>query len=74
MTELAVTKSQQLEQALQLRTGLVFAVLVGSQSSGKAHAQSGWDMAVQYFQELDLTDKLIQIELPRHELIGLLNN
>lgn len=47
MTELAVTKSQQLEQALQLRTGLVFAVLVGSQSSGKAHAQSGWDMAVQ---------------------------
>lgn len=74
MSELAVTKNQQLEQALQLRTGLAFAVLVCSQSRGKAHAQSGWDMSVQCRKELGLTDKLILTELLRHELIGLLDN
>ena len=35
MTELAVSKIQQLEQALQLHPGVAFAVLVGSQRTGQ---------------------------------------
>lgn len=72
MTELLVTKLQQLEQALQLQTDLAFAVLVGSQYSGKAHAHSDWDIAVQWREELGMTEKLIQTELLRHELMTLL--
>ena len=62
-----------LEQSLRQQTGLAFAVLVGSQRNGQAHAQSDWDIAVQWREELELMDKLTQTELLRHTLKKLLN-
>jgi predicted nucleotidyltransferase len=73
MTELTVSKIKQLEQALQLHPGVAFAVLVGSQRTGLAHAQSDWDIAVQWREALSLMEKLAQTELLRHELKNLLD-
>jgi len=73
MSDSVTPQIQLLEQSLRQQTGLAFAVLVGSQRSGQAHAQSDWDIAVQWREELELMDKLTQTELLRHTLKKLLN-
>jgi predicted nucleotidyltransferase len=73
MSDSITPQIQLLEQSLRQQTGLAFAVLVGSQRSGQAHAQSDWDIAVQWREELELMDKLTQTELLRHTLKKLLN-
>jgi predicted nucleotidyltransferase len=73
MSDLVTPQIQLLEQSLRQQTGLAFAVLVGSQRNGQAHAQSDWDIAVQWREELELMDKLTQTELLRHTLKKLLN-
>jgi predicted nucleotidyltransferase len=73
MSDLVTPQIQLLEQSFRQQTGLAFAVLVGSQRSGLAHAQSDWDIAVQWREELELMDKLTQTELLRHTLKKLLN-
>jgi predicted nucleotidyltransferase len=73
MSDSVTTQIQLLEQSLRQQTGLAFAVLVGSQRSGQAHAQSDWDIAVQWREELELMDKLTQTELLRQTLKKLLN-
>jgi predicted nucleotidyltransferase len=47
---------------------LAFAVLVGSRASGRAHAQSDWDIAVRWAYDLDLWTVLGLGENLRHEL------
>jgi hypothetical protein len=73
MSDSVTPQIQLLEQSLRQQTGLAFAVLVGSQRNGQAHAQSDWDIAVQWREELELMDKLTQTELLRHTLKKLLN-
>jgi predicted nucleotidyltransferase len=73
MSDLVTPQIQLLEQSFRQQTGLAFAVLVGSQRNGQAHAQSDWDIAVQWREELELMDKLTQTELLRHTLKKLLN-
>lgn len=73
MSDSVTPQIQLLEQSLRQQTGLAFAVLVGSQRSGQAQAQSDWDIAVQWREELGLMDKLTQTELLRHTLKKLLN-
>jgi predicted nucleotidyltransferase len=73
MSDSVTPQIKLLEQSLRQQTGLAFAVLVGSQRSGQAHAQSDWDIAVQWREELELIDKLTQTELLRHTLKKLLN-
>ena len=73
MSESVTPQIQLLEQSLRQQTGLAFAVLVGSQRNGQAHAQSDWDIAVQWREELELMDKLTQTELLRLTLKKLLN-
>jgi len=73
MSDSVTPQIRLLEQSLREQTGLAFAVLVGSQRSGQAHAQSDWDIAVQWREELGLMDKLTQTELLRHTLKKLLN-
>lgn len=73
MSDSVTPQIRLLEQSLRQQTGLAFAVLVGSQRSGQAHAQSDWDIAVQWREELELMDKLTQTELLRHTLKKLLN-
>jgi len=73
MSDSVTPQIQLLEQFLRQQTGLAFAVLVGSQRNGQAHAQSDWDIAVQWREELELMDKLTQTELLRHTLKKLLN-
>ena len=73
MSDLVTPQIQLLEQSFRQQTGLAFAVLVGSQRSGQAHAQSDWDIAVQWREELELMDKLTQTELLRHTLKKSLN-
>ena len=73
MSDSVTPQIQLLEQSLRQQTDLAFAVLVGSQRSGQAHAQSDWDIAVQWREELELMDKLTQTELLRHTLKKFLN-
>lgn len=73
MSDSVTPQIQLLEQSFRQQTGLAFAVLVGSQRNGQAHAQSDWDIAVQWREELELMDKLTQTELLRHTLKKLLN-
>ena len=73
MSDLVTPQIQLLEQPFRQQTGLAFAVLVGSQRNGQAHAQSDWDIAVQWREELELMDKLTQTELLRNTLKKLLN-
>ena len=73
MSDSVTPQIQLLEQSLRQQTGLAFAVLVGSQRTGQAHAQSDWDIAVQWREALGLMEKLAQTELLRHELKNLLN-
>ena len=73
MSDSVTPQIQLLEQSLRQHTGVAFAVLVGSQRNGQAHAQSDWDIAVQWREELELMDKLTQTELLRHTLKKLLN-
>jgi predicted nucleotidyltransferase len=73
MSDSVTPQIQLLEQSLRQQTDLAFAVLVGSQRNGQAHAQSDWDIAVQWREELELMDKLTQTELLRHTLKKSLN-
>jgi predicted nucleotidyltransferase len=73
MSDSVTPQIQLLEQSFRQQTGLAFAVLVGSQRTGQAHAQSDWDIAVQWREALGLMEKLAQTELLRHELKNLLN-
>ena len=48
--------------------GLSFAILVGSQVSGAAHAMSDWDIAVQWSPTVGAVDKLVATEQLRQNL------
>jgi hypothetical protein len=50
------------------RVGLAFAVLVGSQAQGMAHAGSDWDIAIQWSLQMTGEDKLIATEELRQSL------
>jgi predicted nucleotidyltransferase len=47
---------------------LQFAVLVGSRATGKAHAQSDWDIALQWQPGMDWMDQLGATETLRRQL------
>jgi predicted nucleotidyltransferase len=48
--------------------GLSFAVLVGSQASGTAHALSDWDIALQWAPTVSAVDPLVATEELRQKL------
>lgn len=53
---------------LQSQPLLDFAVLIGSRATGKAHAQSDWDIALQWSPALDWLATLGQTETLRHQV------
>jgi predicted nucleotidyltransferase len=56
------------QAVLAQRADLAFAVLVGSRANGTAHADSDWDIAIQWAPSLTGTDKWVATELLRQEL------
>lgn len=71
-TPVPATSRQQLAALLTAQPGLDFAVLVGSRASGKAHAQSDWDIALQWAPQLDWLSTVARAETLRRELAALL--
>lgn len=63
-----VSPTAALAQVLQQQPQLVFAVLVGSRANGSAHAQSDWDIALQWAPDLDWFYVLGQTEALRSQL------
>lgn len=57
-----------LQTALAAQVGLAFAVLVGSQAAGRAHAQSDWDIAIQWTKAMTAADRLLATEVLRQHL------
>lgn len=57
-----------LKSALREQPGLQFAVLVGSRATGKAHAQSDWDIALQWSPQLEWLTMLGKTETLRNSL------
>jgi predicted nucleotidyltransferase len=66
------TSVQQISQVLEKQEHLEFAVLIGSQSNGNAHAHSDWDIALRWRKELPLTEVLRLTELLRQTLAKVL--
>jgi predicted nucleotidyltransferase len=56
------------EQTLSQTDGLAFAVLVGSRAEGNEHADSDWDIAIQWARTLSLTEQHRRTELLRQQL------
>ena len=50
---------ERLKTLLQAQEGLEFAVLVGSQADGTAHAQSDWDLALRWDKNISAMDQLM---------------
>jgi len=61
-------ETTRVEQTLSQTEGLAFAVLVGSRAEGKEHADSDWDIAIQWARTLSLTEQLRRTELLRQQL------
>jgi predicted nucleotidyltransferase len=59
--------------ALHEEPHLEFAVLVGSRATGQAHAESDWDIALQWSHQLEWLAVLAQTETLRHRLALILN-
>ena len=57
-----------LQNALAAQAGLAFAVLVGSRATGRAHAHSDWDIAIQWSKTLTAADRLLATEELRQRL------
>jgi predicted nucleotidyltransferase len=68
-----MSQAQTLTQTLAEQPGLLFAVLVGSRASGKAHSNSDWDIALQWNYQLDWMDVLGRTETLRHALSKAIN-
>lgn len=62
-----------LAQTLRGQSQLEFAVLVGSQASGTGHADSDWDIALQWAPQLDWLTVLDKTETLRRTLAQQLN-
>jgi predicted nucleotidyltransferase len=62
-----------LRTLLQAQEGLEFAVLVGSQAKGTAHAQSDWDLALRWRKDISAIDQLTlgeQLKQTIHRKLG----
>jgi len=57
-----------IKQVLQAESELELAVLVGSQSDGHAHADSDWDIAIQWNRQMSPLDNLANTETLRRNL------
>ncbi len=57
-----------LQTALAAQAGLSFAVLVGSQVSGRTHAQSDWDIAIQWGRQVSASERVTMTEQLRQTL------
>lgn len=62
-----------LAQTLRDEPHLEFAVLVGSRATGTAHANSDWDIALQWSPQLDWFNVLARTEILRSKLAHDLN-
>jgi predicted nucleotidyltransferase len=62
------TSVQQICQVLEKQEYLEFAVLIGSQANGSAHAQSDWDIALRWQKDLPFLDVLRRTELLRQDI------
>ena len=60
--------TQSLQTALAAQAGLAFAVLVGSQVTGRVHAQSDWDIAVHWDKTMQPAQRLLATEELRQRL------
>lgn len=69
---LPATHQQALAALLSAQPSLNFAVLVGSRATGTAHAQSDWDIALQWDHQLDWLATVARAETLRRELAVLL--
>lgn len=58
----------QLRQVLHTQKNLELAVLVGSQASDKARADSDWDIAIRWEKGMNYTDNLANTETLRRKL------
>lgn len=63
-----VTVSPELPRLLRGQPQLLFAVLVGSRATGKAHADSDWDIGLQWAPDTDWMDRLGTTEALRGQL------
>jgi len=62
-----------LSQILQAQPQLEFAVLVGSRATGTTHADSDWDIALQWKPQIDWLTVLSNTETLRRELADVLH-
>ena len=68
MIESTFAERTRVEQTLARTEGLAFSVLVGSRAEGNEHADSDWDIAIQWARTLSLTEQLRRTELLRYQL------
>ena len=68
MIDATSAETTRVEQKLSQTEGLAFAVLVGSRAEGNEHADSDWDIAIQWARTLSLTEQLRRTELLRQQL------
>ena len=61
-------QKSQLQATLASTAGLSFAVLVGSQATGRTHAQSDWDVAIQWGRQVSASERLTSTEQLRQTL------
>ncbi|MCK5353490.1 MAG: hypothetical protein KAJ63_00110 [Methyloprofundus sp.] len=61
----SIAQINTLKQCLSQQTELELAILIGSQAQGKATAQSDWDFAIRWQQQLDPMQRLGKTETLR---------
>ena len=61
-----------LASLLGARGDLEFAVLIGSRATGSSHANSDWDIALQWSPQISWEEKLGRTETLRHDLAAAL--
>lgn len=57
-----------IQKALETQSDLELAVLVGSRADGRAHAESDWDIAIQWNRDITMLDNLANTETLRRKL------
>ena len=62
------TPKDKLQTALAAQTALSFAVLVGSQATGRTHAQSDLDIAIQWGRQVSASARMAMTEQLRQTL------
>ncbi len=72
MTQDETRQMERLRAFLAGQSALELAVLVGSRATGRAHADSDWDFAIQWPATLPLFDQLASSETLRRALATLL--